>query len=173
MKYLFFSLVLVFGFFLSCRNKGVQFYLDYDAKVTVESSVPINVPFTLNTPEQETNSTFEFEVNNTRKDLIETILLENLTISIVAPDQQNFNFLNSLEVFIDAENFTEQKIAFKENIPSNVNVLECEVLDIDLQEYIKEETFSIRLNTVTDQIITNDIELNIYSNFFVDAKIFK
>lgn len=173
MKHTFFLFAMVFTLSVSCKSKSVQFYLDYNSQFTVESSVPINVPFIIMTPEQSTNSSFEFEVNNTRKDLIENIRLEELVISVLSPEQQNFNFLNSIEVFIDSENFTEQKIAYNKNIPSEVNSYECVALKVDLQEYIKEEKFSIRINAVTDQILTSDVDINIYSNFLVDAKIFK
>ena len=165
-------LILVL-FFVGCKNKLTQFHIEYNTPAIIQSSVPINVPFNVYTPEQETNSSVEFEVNDTRKDLIELILLEELTIEITAPEQQNFNFLKSIEVFIDSENFTERKVAFNENVPSNVKKITCEVLDVDLQDYIKEDHFSIRIKTVTDQVLTNDVELDIYSKFFVDAKLFK
>jgi hypothetical protein len=163
------SIMILFG----CKNKLTKFHIDYNSKAIIQSSVPINSPFNIYTPEQETNSSVEFEVNDTRKDLIELILLKELTIEITNPENQNFNFLKSVEVFINSENFTERKVAFNENVPSNVKKIECEVLDVDLQEYIKEDHFSIRIRTVTDQILTNNVELDIYSNFFVEAKIFK
>lgn len=167
------SLLVVLSVAFGCKKKLTQFYIDFNTPATIQSSIPINSPVNIYTPEQETNSTVVFEVNDTRKDLINLILLKDLEISITEPESQNFNFLKSVEVFINSDNFTERKVAYNENVPSNVKKINCEVLDVDLQDYIKEESFVIRIRTVTDQILTQDVKLDIYSNFFVDAQLFR
>lgn len=164
-------LLLISSLFFGCKKKLTQFYIDYTSTTVISSSVPVNTFFNIYTPEKETNSSTEFEVNDTRKDLIKEIFLEDLTIEITSPDDQDFDFLKSIEVFISSENLIEQKVAFKENIPNNTQKIECELLDVDLQGYIKEDNFTIRIRTITDQILTQDVELEIYTNFFVDAEL--
>jgi hypothetical protein len=41
----------------------------------------------------------------------------------------------------------------------------------DFQEYIKKDQFSLRCNTVTDELLTSDHEIDIATSFFIDAKI--
>lgn len=173
MKYLFLVLSLSFVLF-GCKKKLTQFYIDFDSPATIPATIPVNSPFTIYTPEEETNSEFEFENNDTRKDRIREILLQDLEISIVSPESASFSFLKELEIFINTDGLTERKVAFKENISEQAGKkIVCDVLDIDLQEYIKADKFVIRLRTVTNEVITEDIDVEIYSNFLVDAQLIK
>ena len=148
-----------------------KFDLEYNSKVIVPGATGINLPFNMITPDMETNSKSQFEVNDTRKDLIEEIKLTELKMVITSPTNADFSFLNSVEVYISAEGLDEIKIAEKE-VDENVgSTLDVNVLDIDLKEYIKKDEFNLRLNTVTDEVINEDHEIDVNSTFFVDAKI--
>lgn len=150
-----------------------KFNMDYNQSVTIPSSAGINLPFDLFTPDTETNSSSEFEVNDTRKDLIEEIKLTKLELIIKTPNDADFSFLKSIEVYISAEGLDEIKIANYDDVPENTgNILSLETSDMDLKEYIKKDKFNLRLNTVTDEVISQDYELDVNSTFFVDAKIF-
>jgi len=46
-----------------------------------------------------------------------------------------------------------------------------DLADVDLKEFIKKDKFVLRLNTVTDELINSDQYIDVYSVFFVDAKI--
>jgi hypothetical protein len=167
-------LLLVLTAFGGCKKKLTQFHIDYNMSAVIQSSVPVSSPFTINTPQTTTNSEFEFESNDTRKDRIREILLKELTLTITGPQGQTFSFLNSLEIFIDSENLPERKVAFKENIPNDVgNEITCEITVLDLQEYIKEDKFRLRIKTVTNAILTQDVHLNFYSKFLVDAQLIR
>jgi hypothetical protein len=97
-----------------------------------------------------------------------------LKLTITSPSNETFSFLNSIEIFISSPNIEERKVAFKESIPANVgNQLICELVDVELQDYIKEETFKLRLKTVTDETIPQDVTIDVYTDFFVDAKLIK
>lgn len=149
-----------------------KFDLEYKSKVVVPGATGINLPFDMLTPEMETNSESQFEVNDTRKDLIEEIKLTKLQLVITAPTNADFNFLKTIEVYISAEGLEEIKIAEEEVAENMGSTLDVDVLDIDLKEYIKKDEFNLRLNTVTDKVINENHEIDVYSTFFVDAKIF-
>lgn len=167
-KKYFLPLLLVFLF--SCE-KWTQFEMDFNSQAVIPSSVGISLPVNIETPEQETNSETTFAVNDTRKDLIEEIRLLDLEITIDVPNGSDFSFLESIEIYLAAEDLTEVLIASNSNITPDTEKLILTPEDKDLQEYIKKEDFSIRLVTITDELITQDHQLTIYSNFFVDAKI--
>ncbi len=153
-------------------DKLTQFDVDYDTSVTISSTVGLDVPFEIATPEVTTNSESEFEVNDTRKDLVEEITLKKLSLMITVPDDGDFDFLNDIEVYISADGLEEKKVAWKDNIPESIgNSLDLETSDIDLQEYIKKDSFNLRIKTTTDKVITQDHEIEIHSVFHVDAKI--
>lgn len=95
-----------------------------------------------------------------------------MTLQITDPDDGNFNFLNAINIYISAENQEETLIAWKDEIAEDSSqTLELDTTNEDLKNYIKEDEFSLRIETTTDQVITNDHHINVNSNFFVDAKI--
>ena len=165
--------LIIFSFLLlGCKNKLTHFNLDENFEATIPSSSPVDLPFTIYTTEQTTNSEAEFESNDTRKDKIEQIILEELSIRITNPQGEDFSFLNSLEIYLSSTNQAEEKVAYLNDIPQSVgDEINCNVVGQDLQKFVKDDKIKIRLVTVTDEIITQDIDVNIYTNFFVDAKL--
>ncbi len=166
--------LLITLLFSGCKKKITQFYIDYTSSVVIQSSVGELVPFSVYTPDVTTNSEFEFESNDTRKDKINSIKLSDLSLTITSPSNETFSFLNSIHVFISSPSQPEKKVAFKESIPPTIgNKLICDIVDLELQEYIKDQSFKIRIETVTDETIPQDVYIDLYSNFFVDAKILR
>jgi hypothetical protein len=146
--------------------------MDDNFQATIPASSPVNLPITVYTPEQTTNSEVEFESNDTRKDKIQQIILEELTVTITSPQGEDFSFLNSLEIFLSSTNQAEEKVAYLNEISNTVgSEISCDIIGQDLQKFVKDDKFKIRLVTVTDEVITQDIDVNIYTNFFVDAKL--
>jgi hypothetical protein len=153
-------------------NELTKFDVDYNTSITISSSDGINVPFEIATPEITTNSESEFAMNDTRVDLVQEITLSHLTMVITSPANGNFDFLNAIEIYIDAEGLGEKKVAWKDDIPETIgDVLELETSDIDLKEYIKKDAFKLRVKTTTDKLISEDNDIEIQSVFRVDAKI--
>lgn len=168
--------ILVLGLILSvfgCKkvDKLTQFDMEFNETVVVESSIGINLPFNILTPDIVTNSESTFEVNDTRKDLVEKIVLTTLSLTVTSPSNTDFSFLNSINVYISADGLNEVKIAWKANIPSGVSTITLDVTGVDLKEYIKKDKFYLRLNKETDEILTSDHHIDIDAVFFVDAKI--
>ncbi len=158
----------------ACSKKVTQFNMDYNSKVVIPSSVPISTPFNVNTPEQTTNSTETFAINDTDKEHIDKIVLDELVLTITDPPEKSFSFLNDIDIFINASSLPEELVAYRHNIPEQIDQeIHCELTGTDLQAYIKKDEFSIRIKSNTDEIITEDVEINVYANFLVDAKIIK
>ncbi|MGB2761090.1 hypothetical protein [Maribacter stanieri] len=171
-KYISFICLLVL--FTACDkiDELTKFDMEYSQRATIPSSTGINLPFDVFTPEMETNSESTFAVNDTRKDLIEEIKLTDLELVMISPEEADFSFLNSIEVYISADGLEEILIANLDEVPEDAgNVITLDTSDTDLKEYIKKDEFSLRLNTVTDELMSTDHELEVNSTFFVDAKI--
>lgn len=155
-------------------NRLTQFHLNYTDTAVVKSSSGINLPFNIFTPDMSTNSAAEFEVHDTRKDLIQQIKLTNLDLKVVKPENGNFSFLKSIEIYISAGGMDETKIAWKDMVPADAgNTLSLDVSGTDLKEYIKQDKFTLRLNAVTDEFIASDCQIQVNSRFFVDATLIK
>lgn len=164
----------VFTLTNSCKkiDELTKFNMEYNATVVIPSTSSISLPFNVFTPSVSSNSEATFEVNDTRKDLIEEIVLKKMELRVDVPNGGDFGFLESVEVFINAPDLNELKIAWYDNVPvSQGNTLEIFTTDADLKEYIKKDNFTLRVKTVTDETIMSDYEINVYSQFFVDAKV--
>ncbi|MEZ5023467.1 MAG: hypothetical protein R2728_09445 [Chitinophagales bacterium] len=146
--------------------------MEFNQEVSIPSSTVINLPINIETEDTETNSETTFEINDTKKDLVEEILLKQIDLTITSPSNKNFDFLKSVSIYISAEGLEELKVAWLDEVPDNVgNTLDLEKTNSDLKEYIKKDEFKLRLNTTTDQIITTNYDINIHTIFKVDANI--
>lgn len=153
-------------------DKLTQFNMEYNESIVIPSSTGINLPFNIFTPDVKSNSESTFAVNDTRKDLIEEIILKKLDLTLTSPSNGNFGFLKSVEIFISADGLSEVKIAWKSDIPAKIDkYLELDRTSTDLKEYIKKDEFTLRVSTVTDELLASDHQIDVHSTFFVDAKI--
>lgn len=149
-----------------------EFDMSFTSSVEIPSSTGLNLPFNLFTPEIETNSEATFGVNNTKKELVETVTLTSMNLTITSPNDQRFDFLDEITVYIKADGLDEIQIAYAENIPENIgNELELTLTGNNLRDYIVEDEFTLRVNTVTDQAITEDIDIKVDSDFNVIADV--
>lgn len=168
-----FFLLLLFGA-PSCDklHKLTQFYMDYGSDYTYSAGIPVNLPVQLYSPDVTTNADQEFAINDTRKDLIESIKLKELKLTITSPAGKTFSFLKDIHVYISSPGLPEVEVANKLNIDDNVGgELQLDLFDVELKDYIKADTFKLKVSSTTDQLLTGDVNVHIYSNFFVDAKI--
>ena len=126
----------------------------------------------MNTPQTTTNAEQKFSINDTRKDMIEEIYLEEVILNLKSPSGEDFSFLEDITIYINADGLPERELAWKRPVPDNTgSVLTLDVSKTDAQEYIKKDQFSLRCNTITDELLTSDHEINIATTFYIDAKI--
>ena len=171
-KYL--SIIAIVLFMVSCKkmHKLTQFNMEYVEVVTIQSSTGINLPFNIYTPDVQSNSETKFDNNNTKKKYIEHIELTDLDLTIQSPAGGDFSFLKSIEIYLSAPGLSEIKVAWNDNVPATTgNTLILQTINNDLQEYLKQDTFKLRVNTVTDEILTSDYDINVHCNFHVDARV--
>lgn len=148
-----------------------QFEMTFENEAVISNNVGINLPFNLNTADTETNSEATFEVNDTRKDKIEQIILTGLSVQLTSPAGEDFSFLKKINLYLNADGLDEALIAWKDPVPSSDTLLTLDVTGADMQEYIKKDQFSLRINATTDEVLGSDHHLLITSTYFVDAKV--
>lgn len=171
-----FSILVCLALLSLCGCKKIdaltQFNMVHDATVIIPASSGINLPFNVFSPSVTSNAEATFAINDTRKDLIEQIKLTQLSLRVDSPSNGNFNFLESVSIFINAADLPEIKIAWRDEIPANGSTtIDLLTSTADIKEYIKKDEFSLRVSTVTDEVITQDHQINVHSVCFVDAKI--
>lgn len=159
---------------VSCKKVSelTKFNLKYSTETTIQAGPGTLIPFDINTPDIETQSQDEFEGHNTGKNLIQSIQLKELKITIVAPEGQDFDFLKSIEVYISAGEQQEVKVAWKNNLPDTQAkeiLLDCS--DANLKNYLMSDKYKLRLKTTTDKVLNHDVQIRIANIFRVDAKV--
>lgn len=157
--------------FFSCETIEdlLTFKITDSTTFTIENSYGIDIPFSVPTPDITTNSSQEFENNDTRSDLVETIKLKKLELTIQSPDDFTFSFLKSLEIYISANGVEEIQIAYKDNIPRDVSSIELETTDNDLSAYIKKDTYELKVKAVTREAFARDVTIKADMEYQVKA----
>lgn len=163
------SIVGVFG----CKklDELTQFYMDYDTEVVLPANSAINLPIPITSPDIATNYEESFSANDTRKDLIQEIKIDRISITVQNPPGQNLNFLKSIEVYISADGLDEIQVASKYDIPDGLTELELDYISDNLKPYLTKETIKIRTKTVMDEPLKQDTELKIHNRFWVNAEV--
>jgi hypothetical protein len=117
-----------------------------------------------------TNSEESFKNNNTRADLVKDVTLSKLVLTIQDPASEDFGFLKDVEIFIDADNADEVRLAYLNDIPANAGkTLELTSTNAKLDKYLKAPSFSIRTRATVDEAITQDVTIKTDMTFKVTA----
>lgn len=167
--FLFFSI-----FFSSCSKMDslTKFHLKITESTSIPAMLNINLPFEIYTPNIETNIVKELEVRNSHKDRVESIHLSILELTITNPYNGTFDFLKSIEIVLTADGMSDILIAHKENIKDNIgSKITLDVEDVELKNYILKDFVKIKIKVVTDKITTQKYDVELFTDFFVDAKI--
>lgn len=157
---------------IGCK-KLVSFDLHYNDNITIPANSIINIPLSILAVESETNSEQELSSKGSSTSLISKVVLSALDISILSPNNGNFNFLKSVNVYISGPSLAETRIAYYDDVPAtNLQSLDLICEDKDLKEYLKKDTYTIRVQAITDEQLAQNTEVKVHSKLTVDAGIF-
>lgn len=165
-----FVLISIVG---ACKKekRGINFNLYLDQSFIIQNGSPINLPISILLPDVTTNSTAQFEQNDTRAELINSIKLTTLDLQIEDPPSQDFSFLKDVEVFIKADNLPEIRLAYLFNNSSKSQSISLEIEDQDFADYLKKEQISLRVKTVVHKTFAYQIKFNAAMKFRVNASV--
>ncbi len=168
-------LILLFTF-SGCKliDELTHFDIEYNYTFKLPAYGGINLDsLNIESPDIENDVESTFEINNTRKDLVERATLKKFNVTILEPVNGNFSFLNKIEIFVKTDVLEEKLIAWKDKIPNDIgNYLELETTKIDLKKYLTSDAIRVRLKTTSSSPLTEDLLLDLKSTVEVDAKIF-
>lgn len=162
------------GAWVGCEvlDRITQFNLPLEFKVVVPSALNIGLPVDVLTPDIESNASARFDTEGTRADLVESATLTEMTLELVSPSGEDFSFLEELDVYISADGVGEELMASSGQIPVNAGTtLSLDCTDLDLKAYILAETFNVRIRTVTDELTTEDVEVEVDCVFRINAEL--
>ncbi|MGH1335346.1 MAG: hypothetical protein ACRBFS_04400 [Aureispira sp.] len=175
MKGLLFCAIALFSL-SACQqlDKLTQFDVPYTTTFTVPATplTGLGLPIDIMTPAIQNDNQQTYQSYNTAANMIDEVSLKELELTILTPTGANFSFLEKAEVFISADGLPEVSLASKNPIPAGAaSPLTFDVSGANLKDYIKADNFTLRVNTVVDEVITVDHEIQVRTVFSVDAKI--
>jgi len=170
-------LILLVILFSSCKkiDELTQFTLSFDESVTIPA-FPLIIENPISYPDPpfsiETNVTEEFAKYNTSPDRIEEVKLEEASLRVLDSNVANFDFLKSIKFYLSADGLDEELIASKLNIEDGTGQkLDLDIAGQDLTAFLQKEVIEIRMEIATDQVVPEEFDLQIFIDFFIDAKI--
>lgn len=154
-----------------CRKLGVNFAINHQANFRVEAASPLNLPFEVGTPDVTTNSSQQFDNNNTAANLIKEIKLEELKLTITNPTSKTFSFLKSIHIYISTNSSDEIELASLENIASTAQTISLNCTTQNLDKYVKASSYKLRTSVVTKETLTQAVDFRSDIKFRVKASV--
>lgn len=163
------SALFVITVLTGCKRLGVNFGINHQATFRVDSGSPLNLPFEVGTPDVTTNSSQQFENNNTAANLIKEIKLEELKLTITSPSSKTFSFLKNIHIYISTNSSDEIELAGMDNISSSAQTITLTATTQDLSKYVKASSYKLRTTVVTKETLTQPIDIRSDIKFKVRA----
>lgn len=170
-KYTYTALATLCLFVASCSvvDQLLTFTISNQTTITIGSGFPIGTAMSIVIPEVTTNSSAEFENNNTKADLVKDVKLTQFTLTITDPTNKTFSFLKSIELYISTDSSDEILLASKNDINSTTNTVVLIPTTAKLDKYIKAPSFNLRTKAVIKETISQDITVKGDMKFKVTA----
>lgn len=161
------GLVILYG----CKDVEdlLTFSIHHETDFRVESSSPLGLPLEIGTPDVTTNSNQTFRNNNTSASLVKDVKLQQIDLAITSPVDKTFNFLTSIHVYISTDQQSEILLAHLEEVPENVSEIALIPTQQKLDAYVKASSYKIRTQIVTDETLTQAVDILMDLDFKVTA----
>ena len=158
---------------VSCKKIKdlLTFNVNVENNFTVAASGPLNVPFDILTPQVTTNSSQQFQNNNSDINKVKDIKLTKVDLQIVSPAGKTFSFLQSVHIYISTNASDEIELAYQDNISSTATAISLTPTTATLDKYVKASSYSLRTKVVTKQALTQDVEIKNLCQFQVTANL--
>lgn len=157
----------------SCKKlkELLTFNINVENNFTVPASGPLNIPIDILTPQVTTNSSQQFENNNTDVNRVKDIKLKKVDLQIINPAGKTFSFLESVHIYISTNANDEIELAYLDNVSSTTNSISLITTSASLDTYVKAPSYRLRTKVVTKQALTQDVEIKNMCQFQVTANL--
>ncbi len=158
---------------ISCKKIEdlLTFTVNVENNFTVGASSPLNIPIDILTPQVTTNSTQQFQNNNSDVNRVKDIKLKKVDLQIISPAGKTFSFLESVHIYVSTNANDEIELAYLDNISSSSNSISLIPTSVSLDKYVKASSYSLRTKIVTKQALTQNVEIKNGCQFQVTANL--
>ncbi len=167
------ALITILFSVISCKKVQdlLTFTIDVENNFTVGASGPLNIPFDILTPQVTTNSTQQFQNNNSDVNKVKDIKLKKVDLQIISPAGKTFSFLASVHIYISTNANDEIELAYLDNISTTATSISLIPTTASLDKYVKASSYSLRTKIVTKETLSQNVEIKNFSQFQVTANL--
>ncbi|GAB2962324.1 hypothetical protein GCM10027048_33510 [Hymenobacter coalescens] len=166
-----FAAVLLLGV-TACEkvDKLLTFYIEDSQNIRVAGSgLPIGSTLPIAPVAVSTRSEERFKNEDTRADLVKDVSLNKLTLTITDPSTANFDFLESITLYISTDQNDRVPLASLASVPQGVRVIELTSSGTKLDKYLKAASYTLTTEAKIRRAVSQDINLRADSKFKVTA----
>ncbi|OON68389.1 hypothetical protein [Hymenobacter sp. CRA2] len=168
--FLFAALVLIGA--ASCKklDKLLTFYIEDTQNIRVPGSgLPIGSMLPISPVAVSTRSEERFQNENTRADLVKDVSLNKLTLTVTDPSTANFDFLESITLYISTDNTDRVPLASLSNVPTGAKTIELQPSGTKLDKYVKAPSYTLTTEARIRRAVGQDINVRSDARFKVTA----
>jgi hypothetical protein len=170
------TLLIIFILFIlpsGCKKARelTYFNVNQSTEFTIPQATNLPLPGNIATAPVQTSSEFDFSNDKKSTRYVDEVVTQSLRMSVIAPENQNFNFLNKIKIYISAPGLTETLVGYKDVVPENVSSFDLDMTHARVDQYLRTETYTLRVEAVTDEITTREIKIKTDMVFRVRAKV--
>ena len=175
--------IACFALLTGCNKIKNLATIDVDLPYSKEFSTPTVAGYPAGTPlpaggltlsfptvPMATNSKEYITKYNTSIDKINTVYLKKLALQVVTPTGDNFNYLDTIRLYLSTATIREVLVAYAYNVPKNQSELTLTTLtDVNLKNYYVEDTVYFRMDTHINAVPPTGQVLNLATVFHLQA----
>ena len=170
-KILFFSLLLISLFACEKIDRYTQFSVQTFTTFDVPADMAIQTPIILDAKTLILDTKI-FEDFNTSTSFIDKATIKEIKLNIVNPLEVNFDFITDIELYIETNDLPKIRIAWLNNLQDEQKqTLSLEHLPDNLSEYLKREEVNISLVLLTDEVLTQPVQIEVNASFNIKAEV--
>ena len=119
-----------------------------------------------------TNSQTYITQYNTSADKIVEVDLDSFALQILSPGSQNFDFLDSVQLYLSAPSQPEVLVAYNYKVSKGQNTLNLNTItSVNLKNYFIQDTLYLRISTHINAIPATGTQINSYTVFHMLANL--
>jgi hypothetical protein len=169
-------LILIFGIVIlsSCKKNSLDanFNVNDSENFQIPPNSVLSLPPILTPPFATSTWQGDFSNNNTDKNHIKQLKLKKLILTITNPSGKTFGFIKSIDIYIEANNLPDTKIAYIDNNSTNSgSVINMNCVDVDISSYAKADNFTLKIISTPQQSNTDYVDVRADMTFNVIASV--
>lgn len=163
--------LLVLAVLTSCEkiDKLLTFTIEDSQSVKIAGAFPAGALVPLTPVAVTTRSDEKFKNENTSANLVKDVKLDRLTLTITDPNSENFDFLQSINIYISTDQNDKILLASADNVPTGVNSFQLTPTSQKLDKYVKASSYTLSTEAKIRKPISRDITIRVDSRFKVTA----